>query len=284
MRRLNRGLAALVTMVATAAAAEVREVGFIEGFDGEPDAYRLERDSKDVDVRVFGVLVEGDRVAVREAPGRIRLQVGGSPVELTNPDETYVVEGTPIATPTQNVVAWLRDLVAGRSVGEPGDEGISLVSRGGGGGPLRAPLLPEGGVRLGAGTRVFDLAWAGGEAPYRVRLVQEDGTVVFDVAAAPDASLSVGRLALGPGPHRLEIRDAVGAALDTGLDVLADPPAVPAELTGDGALARTLAAAWRAQQGGGEWSLDAYQSVAGLPDDYAPARELRAALAEGRRP
>lgn len=281
-------IAALCASLGTGALAETLEVGFVESFEGEPTDYALVRDGAPVEVRLFGVLHEGDEVQVQAEEGRIQLQIDGAPVELSAADGAHVVSGAEITTPTRNVVSWLRGLVTGRGAADAeaavGD-GISLVTRGSGMGPLRAPLLPAEGASLEAGARTFRLAWAGGMAPYRAALIDGNGAVVWQVGGLMEPRLAIGpNVYLVAGSYRLELADAGGEKLGAPISVGPPAEAPPDELAGADPLSQVLSAAWFAQREDRGWVLEAYQRAAAIDAAYQPADALRQALERGERP
>src|SRR5262249_39361686 len=91
---------------------------------------------------------------------------------------------------------------------------------------------------------------------------------------------------LAPGIYIVDIQDFMGARIEGRFELRANSAKIPilADLEGSKLPAptrATLNAMWLAGQDNGAWMLEAYQSVATLPDDYTPGALVRAALAAG---
>ncbi len=257
-------------------AGDVREVGFVERFSGEPGDHRILRGGQAIPVAVFAPLEVGDRISVRAPGEQLALRVGGRLIELTTESEERVLAEGPEGTLTTNLAVWVGEWISGGS--GPDATRIALSTRSV---ALAAPSWGEGPALLVAGTRSLRLVWRGGHPPYAVELqrLEPRGGRVGAWSVEDDAQLVTPGVELLEGLYRLSLRDAAGGDVTLPLRVVGALPKGPVD--GDQPLDRTLFAAWLADRGAGEWRLEAYQRLAPLRESYPPAALLADALESG---
>lgn len=152
--------------------------------------------------------------------------------------------------------------------------------------PAIYPADPKVAFKLAAGSRALHLSWMGGEAPFRVQLL--DGERVLGAADAPQArSATLPEVRFAPGKYELSIKAKEG--LEPGVEPLRGnanvedltvvaPDALPpvpqalAEVSLPQEARQLLYAQWLVYQEGGAWLLEAQQIAAALATSYPPAQ------------
>jgi hypothetical protein len=271
--------------------------GWIDSFDGPASDYEVIRGSETLAARYLMPLLAGDRVLVRRADGLIRIRLGEMQTFVLNqaksPYEVRSVASSP--TVVSNFMRWASEWFTELHSEPSPAPVISPIGRGESTtGPASGLLFAET-VALGDGVRPLSLAWRGGTAPFRVRLMPsaDTGAILVDETGILERTYRTPEVHLKPGQYLLEISDSLENKrvstlenkLVSTLDVVeadevprADPSSMPADLADE--VRRTVSAAWLAtQKGGWRWRLEAYQQVVDL-DGYPPAVLLRAALQE----
>ena len=279
----------LAAQVVAAAGAAV--TGWIESFDGPREQYRVLRAGRPLPVELFMTLRQDDEIIVQPG-GRVKIVLdGGRVVEEISAATTSRVARREREIPSVlgNVLDW-----AAQWFTRWHDQHIGRVDVYVRGGPIELLMPPSGGggsvmPRLVAGARSIFFAWDGGVAPYHVVVEGLDGQDAKPhVTPAADQRSAV-QLTLRPGRYVMEVRDArTGRArgrfvVVAGSDVPA-MPALPRPAGESTPMVETLAAAWLAAQGEGQWVLEAYQRVVPHATRYYPATLLRDALERGERP
>jgi hypothetical protein len=153
---------------------------------------------------------------------------------------------------------------------------------------ISIPLLELRPGRLIVSDRTAYIPWIGGVPPYRLQIYPKNADqaiVTIPGIAAPPAAFEQTRLAAGD--YRVVIADAREISSGGPLSIVRAPemPSLPdaerdALRSGNAPdeLKATVLASWLAAQQDGAWSLEAYQYVAQLPDDFLPAVLLRREL------
>lgn len=293
MNRVGKGGVSILLLLVLS--ATVGAATWIEDFDGQPEAYRLERNGQAMPVEIYQELQVGDRLVVTEQNHTLWVRHDdGSRTAITSERSPYPVQQQ-AATPgiVSNLISW-----AGSWLNTRWGEGrlrpvVSTVSRGGEIKPITVPLVLEEPAHLVAGDRPLHLAWEGGYPPFRLRLVmQARNSVVLDKQGIDLEGVNTWHyrsepVPLAVGRYRLEIGD--GKRRET-VDIEVVPssalPVPPAALEGSGEennVEQTVYAWWLAAQNEA-WMLEAYQRAAELADSHAPARILKHSLATGDRP
>ncbi len=169
------------------------------------------------------------------------------------------------------------DLVMARVKGED-DDAPSL------------PMLFHRRPRVVAGERDFSVAWAGGKAPFEVRVLRkDDGAVVLERSGLAERHLPPAKAALAPGRYGLTVTDAKAASATVSFSAVdaGKLPQPPTGLVPEGfppEIRRLAESAWIAQQADGRWMLEAYLRASAGDRDYQPAQALRATLRLGEVP
>lgn len=233
----------------------------------------------------MAALRAGDRIRIEDASASLRLcaDSGCVPVTAKEAGKTgYTVSAQGSTSAWKNFAGWLGELkgrgaqvVAARTRGEEQEKYPAIY-----------PADPRVAFKLAAGSRTLHVRWSGGEAPFRVQLL--DGERILGVADAAQRNATLPSATLAPGKYELSIKAREGLAPDVeplrgNADVediiVVAPDALP-PMPGELAAAplpdearRLLYAQWLAQQEGGAWLLEAQQTAAALAASYPPAQE-----------
>jgi hypothetical protein len=270
-------------------AADVTQIaGLIDRLHGGVADFEIVRGDQYVSAREFTQLHAGDRITVlgKDAWMRIYL-VGGDDETLHFGDEAYRV---PALGEESSAAGNFLERLAGL-VGWWTDHRYQIVSariKGREDGGPELPLFVHKRPVVAAGDRPFAVAWSGGTAPFRLRLVGEDDGAVAVTAEGLSESrrLPPRAVALAAGRYRLEVTDANGKTASVRFTAVdpAELPQPPGELQFDRLpteMRTTATAAWLAGAEGGRWTLAALSLLATVADDYSPAEALRLALTVG---
>jgi hypothetical protein len=272
MKRYLGVLMAFVLTCAVAAAAE--RAGVIEAVTlKDQDAVSstvIVRDGKPLRPAVMMPLFAGDIVALASPQSVLRIvRTDDTPQEIRGPTRV-TMDRSSAQGGIWDSFWWLWERI-GTNEGE--ETPPNLISKGIG---IAVPAAPAGGMILRGPGPVY-LAWAGGTAPYRVRV---NGVEREAPAAAVDFEIpqDAGKRLV------IEIHDATGLSARMTLRLAGEAPAPPAELTslpGSVEFRQTIAAAWLARQQRGRWRIEAMRRLRPL-STYEPAQRLLTALAAGR--
>lgn len=230
-------------------------------------------------------LCDGDTIKFEDAAASLRLCVEEGCVPVTEKEAGkggYHVKARGKSTVWSNFFAWF---------GGQTNRGVQMASastRGTGQEkyPAIYPADPKVAFKLTAGSRALHLSWEGGEAPFRVQLL--DGERVLGAADATQRHATLPSVPLAPGNYELSIKAKEGLApgveplrgnadVEDLIVVAPDAlPPIPSELAvvplPDEAR-QLLYAQWLVQQEGGAWLLEAQQIAAALALNYPPAQQ-----------
>ncbi|WP_430232281.1 hypothetical protein [Nitrosomonas communis] len=292
---------ALVTITLPVYAGADEAVGQIEYFNGLPESYVIKRNNK----KIFGMIGEliygGDEIEVLEANKYIILNLGEKPTKISigknpidrpiNYPSPYKVssEEKPYSSTTTavltNISKWASSLFTRwheddiRKIGKYIIRGTS---------DLQLPLL---GVeeKIIIENKNLYLGWKGGRAPYRIRIYSEYDREPIIEKSVQENNIKLDSIALSPKSYGLRIDDADNKTVKANFTVISRDklPSIPIEIKDSNLpeiAKKTLIATWLASQDNGKWTLESYQWVAGIGDEYYPARLLRDALEDGERP
>lgn len=258
---------------------------WIESFTGDAADYRIVRDNQPVGVAILGTLIPGDAVSAL-APDRemvIVYQTGES-VSIRSGDEPHVVSGsTEAPSAMQNLIRWSMDTIKGwyekdyemtRAAGVITRSTVSAIT---------FPLFRGEGSWVGQRESV-EISWAGGLPPYQVKLQRIDALVAANKIEADSTAIKVSNLAAGE--YLLTVDDGWrrGSARFTVVAPEQIPAAPVAEADTDPRLRGIIEAMWLAQHEQGGYTLEAFQRLRALGDDYPPARVATGALLNGLSP
>jgi hypothetical protein len=292
-------VAAALASAASAQAADPPRAGHIDNFEGPPGSFVLLRGPADaprkMPVERYMKLFAGDEIRIEDSAARMWVVLGDGQVrelpEAADRLSFKVPAGGSVPTVVDNLLGWATGWMTRLFETNPAPQRANAAIRGGASdkpaGPLAAPLVTGPGAHaVRAGTTIF-LGWSGGEAPYQMRILSANRDRVLlrdDALDLPQGRIPGERLA--PGAYIVDIQDFLGTRIEGKFQVLARNASVPtlADLEGSQLPAptrATLGAIWLASQDNGAWTLEAYQSVAILPEEYTPARLVRDALAAG---
>lgn len=182
-----------------------------------------------------------------------------------------------------NFAAWFHKL--------SGFQIVQAVTTRGGSGTPAIPTILEGldenfMFKLVAGKRDLRIRWTGGQAPFRVLVLNADdkrGEAPLDIVDSKEKRVALRNLNLTPGIYHLVIKDTRGLGVENprGLatleklevvqDVLPDMPTDLAEAPLPDEARQLLYARWLAEDRA--WTLEAMQIASALADSYPPAAE-----------
>ncbi|MGR9088471.1 MAG: hypothetical protein ACU841_15580 [Gammaproteobacteria bacterium] len=281
---MHKWLLGMMLMSSFPANAEI----WVKDFNGQPEQYRLQRNDRNLEIRHYLVLNNGDRIWVEKGHA-LQLESGdGKVVAVTPANSPYRVQDTGKAPGIlTNLVSWAGDWFKTKVEDGTAQPVVSLVTRSEIA-PITLPLMPEKPVQLVSGSRPLHLVWEGGDPPFRVQLMdQEKKTAVFDQQGINESLYASPPVSLIPGSYRLSIADH-DRRIDIDLEVLTsnDLPKPPLELSasaGADSARETIYALWLSAQGK-QWMLEAYQRAALWQKEYLPARWLMNSLEKGVRP
>jgi hypothetical protein len=277
-------LALMPTLGPAFAQLKEQEVGFIEDYAPDGAALTLQRGDQIVPLRLFTRVLQGDRIRLVRPDERVvlRLMDRPRPIVVTAARGDYVVQAAASARGMLDG-AWDSVLDALTSLDTP-ERTLAAAGVRGSTDELRVPLLavPQ---TLIAGTRTLTLAWLPERLAVTITIRPAEGAALVSGAKGMAGSWTSAPLDLTPGDYTVEIVPNSGKALTAGLHVVAADtiPAIPAELTRMTLplSMRALGAATFLAMKGPEWRLEAFQRLAPFTRDFAPAKKLSRALAEG---
>jgi hypothetical protein len=271
----------LLLTMARAASADA----WIESFTGDAGDYRIVRGDQPVGVAILGTLVPGDAVSVL-APDReiVIVYQTGEAVPIRSGEEPHVVSGSAEApSAIQNLIRWSMDTIKGwyekdyemtRAAGVITRSTVSAIT---------FPLFRGEGSWVGR-RESMEISWAGGLPPYQVKLQRIDALVAADKIDANSTAIKVSNLAAGE--YLLTVDDGWrrGSARFTVVPPEHIPAAPVAGVDADPRLRGIIEAMWLAQHEQGEYTLEAFQQLRALGEDYPPAKVATGALLKGLSP
>lgn len=269
--------------LATPAAAQPVEIGYVESFDRSPDLYSIQRGDKTNPVAVLAPIYAGDRIKVADPTAAIRLRLVDRPdlVIVSQANQAAPIEA---AAPRTHFVTPLFEWV-GRTINVFDKEEREIVAANirGGGGDLAAPALAKPQI-LAAGSQSLAIGWTGPKQ-VAIRLTDTRGKEI--VATRGTGGLWTSPpVNLEPGRYALELRDgdkAISQSVQVVAAAEAPRPATDATTALTPELRATAAAAWLAARDE-HFMLAALQRVAPYARANGPGRLLTRALVAGRRP
>jgi hypothetical protein len=263
-------------------------IGWIESFTGPQSEYELLRENGPIPVSMFLPLRDGDRIRVlREGSGiRLVLDGGTRVVDLSSATQLEVTtRGRTLPTVPVNLLSWAGSWLTVRHQESLSTVNVLVRSR-----RVSLPLFTPGPQSIPGPLRQLAITWEGGLSPYGIALSSSDAPanpIAVTQSVAPRAVLA--GIALQPGEYTVRVVDSQMNAASARFLVSdgASPSALPDELLDTalpGNLRQTLLATWLAAPQNGQRTLQAYQLVAPIADNYYPAALLRDALESGEGP
>lgn len=230
-------------------------------------------------------LYGGDIIKIEDADASLRLCVEEGCASVTAKEaggRGYLVKARERSNVWDNFSALLGELASrGVQVASASTRGVGQAKY-----PAIYPADPKVAFKLAAGSRALHLSWMGGEAPFRVQLL--DGERVLGAADAPQArSATLPEVRFAPGKYELSIKAKEGLAPGVeplrgnanvedltvvAPDALPPVPQALAEVSLPQEARQLLYAQWLVYQEGGAWLLEAQQIAAALAASYPPAR------------
>lgn len=282
---MNRHLGPMIGTVLLVGWTVASADAWIESFAGETAGYRVMRGGEQIPVAILATLAPGDTVEVLTPDGEIVIvyQTGES-MKLRAPDGAHRIEGsTEAPSALQNLIRWSMDTVKGwyekdyemtRAAGVITRSTVSAIT---------FPLFRGEGSWVGQRPEI-EISWAGGLPPYQVKLQRIDALVAAEKIEAPATAVNVKNLAAGE--YLLTVDDGWrrGSARFTVVPE-SEIPETPLEAdTVDPRLQTMIESMWLAQREQGGYTLEAYQRLRLLADDYPPAHVAMDALLNGLSP
>jgi hypothetical protein len=126
--------------------------------------------------------------------------------------------------------------------------------------PIVVPILVPG-ARIVAGTRDLPLAWRGGCAPFVVKVLSGNKSLVYR-ESIDGRQMRLDDVPLAVGRYQITINDATGQKFDATLESVATGPLLPADVAADTTSLGTVAqAVWLAEHDGGQWRLESFERL-----------------------
>lgn len=229
-------------------------------------AFKVERAGKAIAYPAEG-LMACDTLRLTDTRASVQVTLSNNRTLLLNAESPGKAVQVPCGQPgfVGNMLALAKSIVAQASVATTLTKGTS--SRGG---LLVVPALGAYAPHLTAGTRSLYLAWAGGDAPYKVQLLSDSGAIVAQVSGVNARSVRLPKTALMPGHYTLRITGQDGKGVEDSELTVVTPnqlPAAPPELAAAKLQPMDYALLYAYYLEGfqdGRWTLEAVQRVAAL--------------------
>ena len=260
-------LAALMPVI-TQAAGEIAAWVQPNSRDGKVPVtvFKVERAGKAIAYPAEG-LMACDTLRLTDARASVQVILSNNQRLLLDAESPGKAVQVPCGQPGffGNMLALAKSIVAQTSAATTPTKGT--FSRGG---LLVVPALGAYAPHLTAGTRSLYIAWAGGEAPYKVQLLGDSGSIVAQVSDINALSVRLPETALMPGRYTLRITGQDGKGVEDNELTVVTPnqlPAAPAELAAAKLAPMDYALLYAYYLEGfedGRWTLEAVQTVAAL--------------------
>jgi tetratricopeptide (TPR) repeat protein len=251
-------------------AATAHDAGFIDGFDGKPEHYTLQRGDEIVQVAMYTILKVGDVIIVKQKPYRITLMLQGgtqsvvvthdnSPFKITQKDKV----------PGVLVKSWKSVKKSWEYFYKPAPLSEQVPTGIGKGSPetFAMPLLNNRYTKLIAGKRAIYLQWQGDKPPYQLEIKQRQNSLwksLWKLENLDKSWVKTKTLNFDTGRYRVIVKNAEGQKIRRGFRAVPPEqlPLVPRELQTAPLLKKNrnlYQAAWLAAYKGGKWKFEAYQ-------------------------
>lgn len=266
--RPGAALAVLIALVVAgpggaASAAPEAGVGVVAEYRPAAGRFSFSRaPGENVPVRIGTVVQAGDKV-VLPAGASVTIQLAGGERSAFKGPGTHTV---PDARPLGRLAAVFKSMpklfddeyrLSGTAASRGGE---SCVEAGQPVPPIEVPILAPG-ARVIAGERDLPLAWRGGCAPFVVSVVAGNQRLVHR-ESIEGRQVRLDDVPLEPGRYSVVITDKSGVRYESVLEAVAQGPALPADVAADtsplGAVAQAI---WYAEQDGGRWRLESFETL-----------------------
>ena len=260
--------AVLVAMLAiwpagAARAAAEGGVGVVAEYRPAAGRYSFTRArGESVPVRIGTVVQAGDKL-VLPAGASVTIQLASGERSAFQGPGTHTV---PEARPLGRLAAVFRSMpklfddeyrLSGTAASRGGE---SCVAAGEPVPPIEVPILAPG-ARVIAGERDLPLAWRGGCAPFVVKVVAGNQSLVHR-ESIEGRQVRLDDVPLEPGRYTVVITDKSGVRYESVLEAVAQGPAMPADVAADTSpLGAVAQAVWYAEQDGGRWRLESFEKL-----------------------
>ena len=276
----------LVVLSPSAVAQECTD-GRIVSFAGKSDGYVLKRAAggETVEAAIYMPMCAGDQFSVIAPGGLAVLQTSsGSRIRRSQSDGPYTVKSRGAPPGAQEIAIE----AVGEIVTAISDAGVEPARGVGEPMEIAIPCLSEGCAIIGVGRRPLAAAWAGGTAPFVIKIMDPNGETVISLETQ-DRQIVTDPITIIPGQYTISLEDS-GSEGDTlryaQFDAIADPdfPSLPfAE--GDSWLlpeiTETVNAIYLASEDDGTWAFEAYLRLLPHLATHAPAQTVADSIAAG---
>ncbi|MFC1779399.1 hypothetical protein ACFLZU_03575 [Thermodesulfobacteriota bacterium] len=274
------------------------EVGWIEGFSGRVDYYRIERNNKSFEPVIYKSLNNGDKVFVLFEGGVLALALAdGTSVSVTKKTSPYIVQcGVTTETKFSKLLAWVGGRIEEWYVEkEDNSTRVETLTRKNNS-VHKPPFWPsfwvEDDLRIIEGKYPLSISWREGKGPFNLKIyrLQPEGKnqVVYATRKEEGQRLTTDSLEFASGENYImEISD-VGEVWSWNISVHSEDELpknkdIPSKHKSSDLLNETLYAVWLIDRHP-EWLYVSYQRLAQMANEYLPARRLRDALEKDERP
>jgi hypothetical protein len=259
-----------------------------------PETYVITRHGKRLPLKSLTELQKGEQIAIDPKKHLVRFQLINKQIVEVNRNKPFhkVKLAGKVPTVEGNLVNWVGQFLTRLHKKTHRKAVVTLSTRGGGEDKSEISVmyitLPEYRkqvMQLSIGTRPLHFSWEGGKSPYRL-IIKYNNNEFVTLTDIQNQRVKTQALSLKKGKYQLTISDAQQQTAKytfiVGDAQLSYPQIVTiSELPESTRL--TLQATWLAAQEKGKWAFEAYQQIAGIAENYLPARLLRDALEESVR-
>jgi hypothetical protein len=261
-----------------------------------PETYVIIRHGKRLSLKSLTRLQKGDQIAINPKKHLIRFQLRNKQIVEVNRKKPFHQVKLAGKAPTvkDNLVNWVGRFLTRWHKKTHRKAVVSLSTRGGDEsenslmGTVMYITLPEYRKQMmqtTTGTKPLHFSWEGGKSPYRL-IIKYNGNEFVALTDIQKQRVKTQALSLKKGEYQLTISDIQQQMATYTFIVVDAQPSYPQIVTSSKlseSTRLTLQATWLAAQEKGKWAFEAYQQIAGIAENYLPARLLRDALEESVR-
>lgn len=265
---LVRALTVATALCACMFSSLAQEVGWIESIEGSTAQVTMTRKGTMEKVRAYMPVQVGDVFRLEGAGSRLRLSLADGKSLTIGPGQSpYTVAASGGApTVSRNLLKWVGGLLASNE-SESSTALTPMTTRGPGPEPLSVPYLSRRFFLL-EGKRALYFSWAGGVAPFLLRIVrQQDGDVVYEQRDIASNRVVTAAFDLPRGDYVLEVTDASMHGYSDQLRAVGADTLPQMDVT-DNALPKESAllvrASWLAVTASGSWVMESMQQLHAL--------------------
>ena len=253
-------------------------VAFVKSSKGDGGNVMLARGGEEAQLTAFAPLCTGDVLKLKTSNEAVVLGIAGStaPAEVVGPVAYNVGPGSAGGEALTEVLEDRLLPLGERTIGQ----GLARSAD-----PFEVGLLDleTEAAQIGSGNRPRGIGWAGGQAPFEVKVTGHSGQT-FEMTALETNDYVFPATDIEPGRYSVSVSDANGRTRETGFEAVTDVPevttvAIPAWMGADsGAMLKAFCIAAEDPY---TWSFEAAQQLAAAPDAGLDRETALALIASG---